>query len=143
MRRIIMGTALALSLAVAGTAQADSNTTTFDGFDTGTVNGQHGWKATGPYDQAVEDVEGAKALRISNAVTSGSLGDMPYSAPVLIAAGENEANNVLVNEFKFRRRPRRAADGASDERQPDQRRWRSDVLRPPGGQLRRRARVLR
>ena len=95
------GRPLALSLALAATAQAGSNTTTFDGFNTGTVDGQHGWKATGPYDQAVEDVEGAKALRISNAVTSGSFGDMPYSAPVLDAAGENEVNNVLVNEFTF------------------------------------------
>ena len=42
---IIAGTALALSLAFAGTAQADTITTTFDGFADGSVNGQDGWKA--------------------------------------------------------------------------------------------------
>ena len=40
-----------------------------------------------------------KALRVSNVLTSGSFGDMPYSKPVTKAAGENEATNVLVNEF--------------------------------------------
>ena len=101
MRQLLVGTAVALSLTLAATAQADTSTTTFDGFETGSVDNQHGWKATGPYDQAVEGTEGAKALRISNAVTSGSFGDMPYSAPALDAAGENEVNNVLVNEFTF------------------------------------------
>jgi len=93
--------AVALSLALAGSAQADSTTTTFDGFNTGSVNGQDGWKATGPYDQEVVDVAGGKALRISNATTSGSFGDMPYSKPVE-PAGESAANSVLVNEFTFR-----------------------------------------
>ena len=44
---------------------------------------------------------GDKALRISNDVTDGSFAGMPYSAPVAIPAGENEANNVLTNEFTF------------------------------------------
>jgi hypothetical protein len=101
MRSIIMGTALALSLAVAGTAQADTVTTTFDGFANGSVNGQGNWTADATYDQAVVDVLGGKALRISNAVTDGSFAGMPYSAPVTIPAGENEANNVLTNEFTF------------------------------------------
>ena len=70
MRKLIIGTALALSLAFAGTAQADTVTTTFDGFTDGTVNGQDGWKVAGPYDQAVVPVSGGKALRISNAVTA-------------------------------------------------------------------------
>jgi hypothetical protein len=98
-RSIIAGAAAALSLAVAGTAQADTNTTTFDSFDNGSVDGQDGWKAPGPYDQAVVPVPGGKALRVSNIVTSGSFSDMPHSKPVTHAAGENEANNVLVNEF--------------------------------------------
>jgi hypothetical protein len=97
MQKLIIGAALALSLTVVGTASAD----TFDTFDTGSVNGQFGWKATGPYDQEVVNIEGDKKLRISNAVTSGSFGDMPYSAPVEKAAGENADNNVLTNEFTF------------------------------------------
>ena len=81
-----------------GTASADTNTTTFDGFADGSVSGQFGWKATGPYDQEVVNAGAGKALRISNADTSGSFSDMPYSAPV-DPAGENAANNVLTNEL--------------------------------------------
>jgi hypothetical protein len=99
LRKLIMGAAVALPLAFAGTAQADTVTTTFDAFDPGTVNGQDGWKATGPYDQSVVDVPGGKALRISNAVTAGSFSDMTFSKPVTKPAGENDATNVLVNKF--------------------------------------------
>jgi hypothetical protein len=95
------GTVLALSLAFAATVSADSNTTTFDGFADGSVNGQGGWTADSTYDQAIEGVPGDKALRISNEVTDGSFAGMPYSAPVAIPAGESEANNVLTNEFTF------------------------------------------
>ena len=94
-----MGTALALSLTLAGTAQADTVTTTFDGLANGSINGKDGWKVTGPYDQSVVGVPGGKALRISNAVTASSFGDMTFSKPVTKAASENEATNVLVNEF--------------------------------------------
>jgi hypothetical protein len=105
MRKTIMGTALALSLAVAGTAQADTVTTTFDSFADGSVNGQGNtpesskWAVDAKYDVAVVPVTGGKALRVSNAVTAGSFSDMLHSAPVTKAAGENEATNVLVNEF--------------------------------------------
>ena len=105
------GTALALSLAFAATASADSTTTTFDGswndgttnvpFVAGSVNGQDGWTA-GAYDQAVVDVNGDNKLRISNEIFDGSFAGMPYSKPVKVAAGEDEGNNVLVNEFKFK-----------------------------------------
>ena len=99
MRKLVMGSALALSLTFTGTAQADTVTTTFDGLErkrqrTGRLEAD--WSK---YDQAVLDVSGGKALRISNAVTDGGFAGMPYSAPVTDAAGENEANNVLVNEF--------------------------------------------
>jgi hypothetical protein len=99
LRKLIMGAAVALPLALAGTAQADTVTTTFDGFNPGTVNGQDGWKVTGPYDQSVVGVPGDMALRISNAITAGSFDDMTFSKPVTKAASENEANNVLVNTF--------------------------------------------
>jgi hypothetical protein len=111
-RTIIAGAALTASLALAGTAQADTVTTTFDGPEklangtngpdwvTGSVNGQYGWTATNSQvDQSVVGVNGNRKLRVSNAYTVGSFGDMPHSKPVLKAAGENEATNVLVNEF--------------------------------------------
>src|SRR6478609_8362447 len=101
MRKRILGTAAVLCLVCAGTAQADTNTTTFDTFNTGTVNGQDGWKVGSNYDQEVLNVAGGKALRISNAVTAQSFGDMPYSKPVA-PAGENASNDVLVNEFTFK-----------------------------------------
>ena len=99
-KSIIAGAAITASLALAGTAQADTVTTTFDGFTDGTVNGQGGWLAANTnVDQDVVPVAGGKALRISNAFFSGSFGDMPHSKPVLKPAGENEAANVLVNTF--------------------------------------------
>jgi hypothetical protein len=99
LRKLIMGAAVALPLAFAGTAQADTVTTTFDGFTDGTVNGQDGWKATGPYDQEVVSAGAGKALRISNAITAGSFSDMTFSKPVTKPASENDAANVLTNEF--------------------------------------------
>jgi hypothetical protein len=101
------------SLAMTAAAQAaPSDLTTFDGFKDGTVNDQSGWKADANsamhYDQSVTPVLGGKALRMSNAVTSGEFQYMPYSAPV-DAAGE-QANRVLTNEFTFK--------SATGERQP-------------------------
>jgi hypothetical protein len=111
---IIAGAALALSLAFAGTAHADTVNTRFDGtwhngitdtdvpFVAASVDGQDGWTATGPYDQAIVDVAGDKKLRISNAITAQSFGDMTFSKPVTKPAGEDEATNVLVNEFTIK-----------------------------------------
>jgi hypothetical protein len=99
---MIAGAAITASLALAGTAQADMVNTTFDSFTDGTVGGQSEWTADTKYDQAVVPYAGGKALRISNEVFDGSFAGMPYSAPVSHAAGENEGNNVLVNEFKFK-----------------------------------------
>ncbi len=59
-----------------------------------------GWLIS-KYDVAVTPVAAGKALRVSNAVTSGSFGDMLHSKPVTKPAGENEGNNVLINEFTF------------------------------------------
>jgi hypothetical protein len=98
---MIAGAAITASLALAGTAQADMVNTDFDSFTDGTVNNQGGWTVGATYDQAVVPVADGKALRISNEVTDGSFSGMPYSTPVVNKAGENEANNVLVNEFKF------------------------------------------
>ena len=105
MRKLVIGTAVALSsLAVAGTAQAD----TFDDFNVGSVDDQHGWIAKGDYDHEIVDIEGDKKFRVSNARTSGSF-DMPYSTPTA-GAGEQAAFNTITNEFSFA--------SATGERQP-------------------------
>ncbi|MDB5225503.1 MAG: exported protein of unknown function [Candidatus Adlerbacteria bacterium] len=76
-----------------------SDDTTFDGYSLGSVNGQHGWASTGPFDQAVVTNTygytdfGCKTLRISNAVTSGSFADQTYSYSVANEAGETSAEN--------------------------------------------------
>ena len=72
-KSIVAGAAITASLALAGTAQADTVTTTFDGFADGSVNDQGGWKVDPKYDVAVTPVEDGKALRVSNAVTSRQL----------------------------------------------------------------------
>jgi len=77
-----------------------SDDTTFDTFDLGSVNGQHGWQVTNPsFDQAVVantyDIPsfGCKSLRISDAVTSGSFGDQVFSYSTPNEAGETAAVN--------------------------------------------------
>jgi hypothetical protein len=64
----------------------------------GNINGQDGWSKTGPYDHAVSPSGGtigfgSQSLRISNAVTSGSFGDMSFSRPLANEAGETTAAN--------------------------------------------------
>jgi hypothetical protein len=76
---------------------ADSAATTFEDFSSGTVDGQQGWKASSPtYDQEVvsgslPDAFGTKALRISDAVTSGTFDDWVFAEPVVNGAGEADA----------------------------------------------------
>lgn len=75
------------------------DSTTFDPFALGNVNGQFGWSSTGAYDQEIVDntygyaTFGCKSLRISNAVTSGSFGDQTFSYSVANEAGETIAEN--------------------------------------------------
>ncbi len=91
---------------VSGTADPISNTpacsmddTTFDTFTLGSVNGQHGWSVTGPFDQEIVantygyPTFGCKSLRISDAVTSGSFGDQTFSYSIANEAGETDALN--------------------------------------------------
>jgi hypothetical protein len=69
----------------------------FENDSLGSVNGQHGWSSTGPYDQAVVnntygyDSFGCKSLRISNFVTSGAFGDQTFSYSAPNEAGETSA----------------------------------------------------
>ncbi len=82
------------SLSLAGVASAD----TLNDFNTGPVDGQHGWLASGNYDHGIVDVKGDMKFRASNARTSGSFGDMPFSQPTGMA-GEGQEFNTLTNEF--------------------------------------------
>ena len=108
-KSIVAGMAIAVSLAAAGTAQADSNTTTFEDFNLGSVNGQSDWKSAAlgdlpggvTYDQEVVAHNGGKALRISNAVTNGEFHFQTYSKPTVEKAGENVDFNVITNQFTF------------------------------------------
>ena len=63
---------------------APTYATGFEGFTLGDPNGQDGWSMTGPYDVAVVSpgITGGRAIRMSNAVTSGSFGDWLISPAV-------------------------------------------------------------
>ncbi|HVW67159.1 MAG TPA: LamG domain-containing protein, partial [Candidatus Peribacteraceae bacterium] len=84
-----------------------STSSSFDSFTDGSVNGQGGWKSTGPFDQAVVDNTygyssfGCKSLRISNAVTSGGFGNQTFAAPTADTAGESTiaSNNHFDAQF--------------------------------------------
>jgi len=81
-----------------GPIVCDSNSS-FDDFTPGSVNGQDGWSATGPFDQEVVENAygypsfGCQTLRLSNAVTSGSFGNQIFSDSITNEAGETDALN--------------------------------------------------
>jgi hypothetical protein len=64
----------------------------FEDYSATDINGQQGWSKTGPYDVAVTSVAGfananafgfgTQALRVSDAITSGSFGDQTFSPAV-------------------------------------------------------------
>lgn len=92
---------LGLALLLPASSLASSAATDFEsGFTIGSVNGQDGWRSTGPFDQAVvangagaPASFGHRSLRISNAVTSSSFGDQTFAAPLTAdAAGEPGAS---------------------------------------------------
>jgi hypothetical protein len=87
---------------LAAVASADSiGPITFEppAYSLGNIDGQNGWKKTGPYDAAVAAVSlfpaaagygfGSQALRISDAVTLGSFGDQTFSPGLANPAGES------------------------------------------------------
>jgi hypothetical protein len=80
-RAVPIGAAAALlSLGLAEAAPVTTHTTSFTGFALGSVNGQGGWGVSNPaFDQEVVDLAGNRVLRLSNRVTSGSFGDMPFA----------------------------------------------------------------
>lgn len=97
--------ALGVVASFGGIATADTispNPITFEtsqGYAPGTIDGQQGWMKTGNYDVAVASVAdvpaitslgfGAPALRLSDALTSGSFGDQTFSPGLTQAAGES------------------------------------------------------
>ena len=103
-----------LTLVGVGAALADSvGPITFEPptYTAGSINGQNGWMKTGPYDAAVVAVSafpasagygfGAQALRISNAVTSGSFGDQTLAPLLTSAAGESAGSSRFDASFSI------------------------------------------
>jgi hypothetical protein len=79
-------------------------------YSTGDINGQQGWSKTGPYDVAVASTAGfpgarpsilfgQQALRVSDAVTSGSFGDQTFSPGLANPAGESVSNKSFDMGF--------------------------------------------
>ena len=101
--------ALGLAGAFASAAGADEvGPISFEppAYHTGDINGQQGWQKTGPYDVAVANVSdfpaasqysfGSQALRLSNAITSGSFGDQTFSPGLSDPAGEDGARDFAA-----------------------------------------------
>ena len=106
MKKIFLGAvamaALAVPLAFAGSANAAVSgpyTTGFTGVTIDTTPGAvDTWRMTGPYDAAI--TEGADpALRISNAVTSGSFGDQLFSPTLEVPATETGPARTFTASF--------------------------------------------
>jgi len=78
-------------------------------YTTGNINGQDGWMKTGGYDVEVEAVSSYpnasgfgfenQALRLSNAVTSGSFGDQTFSPGLTTPADESTATKYFEASF--------------------------------------------
>ena len=80
--------------AFANAAPVTTVTSDFTGFAAGSVNGQGGWGVSNvAFDQEVVNLGGANGnvLRLSNKVTAGSFGDMPF-APRPGGTGMTSAN---------------------------------------------------
>jgi hypothetical protein len=92
--------ALASVAVVAGASADTAGPITFEPqtYTVGNINGQDGWMKTGAYDVEVANVAsfpaasgygfGTQALRLSDAVTSGSFGDQTFSPGLASPAGE-------------------------------------------------------
>ena len=82
MQRLIRVVIIGIVIAMAGTMYATQVLfTDFEGFKiNASIDGQNGWAATNPaWDQKVVSFGGNTVWRVSNAVTSGSFGDMPFA----------------------------------------------------------------
>jgi hypothetical protein len=82
MRRLTWVAVLGITIGLAGTALAlQTLFTDFEGFKTGaSIDRQNGWGVSNPaWDQQVVNDGGNTVWRVSNAVTAGSFGDMPFA----------------------------------------------------------------
>lgn len=108
--RPLLSYALASLLVLTGATPAIAavpppcDSSTFDAFSLGSVDGQDGWSATGPYDQEVVSntygytTFGCQSLRISDALVSGSFGDWVFAKPLTDSAGEVDATAGSFSE---------------------------------------------
>lgn len=99
MQRLICVVSLGLLFAVAGTVCATQVVfTDFEGFKVNaSIDGQNGWAATNPaWDQRVVSFGGHTVWRVSDAVISGSFGDMPF-APRLGGIPSDTVTNPTNN----------------------------------------------
>jgi hypothetical protein len=106
-RKLKLGVALGLFIALCATGLAAAESLPAINFESGytaaDINGQNGWSKTGSYDAAVANVAGfpaasgygfgTKALRISDATTSGSFSDQTFSPGLANEAGETAADS--------------------------------------------------
>ena len=106
-KRLLLLGGLILGLVTFATAAtADTiGSINFETYNTGYINGQQGWMKTGPFDATVNNVAqrygfGNQALRISDAVTSGSFGDQTFSPGLASAAGESTNMKLFNSSFR-------------------------------------------
>jgi hypothetical protein len=100
---VALGVLGALCLTGLATAESLPAINFESGYTAADINGQNGWSKTGSYDAAVANVAGfpaasgygfgTKALRISDATTSGSFGDQTFSPGLANEAGETAASS--------------------------------------------------
>ena len=120
-KRVILMAGLILGLAalvtpLAGASHGDTvGPISFEpsqGYVLGDIGGQQGWQKLNPvYDVKVASVStfpnaahfrfGSQALRMSDAVTSGSFGDQTFSPGLSSPVGEDEARKRFVSTFDF------------------------------------------
>jgi len=112
----IIAAAATIGIAIAPAAASAPGPINFEGYSTGTINGQFGWSSLGAagsgcaiYDHAVDSSLGttgfgALSLRISNAVTSGCYSDQTFSPSLTEAAGETGADPGTLSAPPTRRR---------------------------------------
>lgn len=79
----------------------------FDTFDEGTIDGQHGWRVSGHFDQEIVANEtgpasfGLKAFRFSNAYASGGFDNQVFAAPMSANVGETDATPAGARDSHF------------------------------------------
>jgi hypothetical protein len=114
--RFIVAAAFAVVIGMIGVGGAGADSAgpiTFESptYTTGGINTQQGWSDTGGYDAAIVSVSafpaatgygfGAQALRISDAVTSGSFGDQTFSPGLAHPAGEAQPQSHFDASFSI------------------------------------------